>query len=604
MPGIAVTIDWSGAPVTHDAAATLQRQGALAFLQQTADAKQPLTSACGHYTLVSDARIDNRPELLKQLDHSLLPPHPSDAEIILAAYRQWDAQCPLHLIGDFAFVLWDNRRNTLFAARDVMNMRTLSYTQAGSTLYIATSGSQLLQQRAVKAEISRYALACWLGGWPDPHISMFEGVQLLPAGHSLLADANGIKTSRYWGVDPTFKIRHRAIADYEEQLREILTRSVSDRMRSTATTIAMQMSGGMDSTSVTALARALAEKSDKEIAVISHTYKQSASCDESDRIGEMQQHLGLQKIHYLAAEQHLALDFRELYAPTLENPGTVCSPRYLDEMRLLKEIGADVLLTGSGGDEMSWGHSLTYSRRLLRGDLKAIKEAVTGCRELQLPLLNTLLRLFVTPLIPTPIKQALRTALGRPASATLPGWIPKPTQALLEQEKSPHPDTTHFTNPALQARYRAWMNSSTINSVRSYHEAATAFDIEVRHPFFDRRLLEFSFAIPDDLWLRDNYPKWLLRRSMTGLLPESVCWNRKKIIFDTFFGQIIRDQQETIRTILSDTRLQEMGLVDNQALLKVFETVVRNPAVSLNVNLLYALMAQIWFQKHATVFGH
>ncbi len=622
MSGIAAIIDWRGATLSADVVDTFTRslpdnstthiQGPLAFSQQLNHsaplsplAAAPLLSACGQYLLICDARIDNRPELLQQLHTTPLSAQPTDAELILAAYRQWGQHCPAHLIGDFAFALWDREKRTLFAARDVMNMRTLSYTQVGDAIYIATDGSQLLQQRAVTAQLNRYALACWLSGWPDPHRSMFEGIELLPAAHSLLADANSIRIQRYWQLDPSFTIRHPTIGDYEAQLTAILTRNVSDRMGSTATTIATQMSGGMDSTSVTALAKQLTESTPQQLAVISHTYQKTASCDESDRIKEMQQHLDLPHIHYMAAEQHLALDFRELYAPTLDNPGTVCSPRYLDEMKLLKEIGADVLLTGSGGDEMTWGHSLTYSQRLRRGDLRAIQEAVSGCREMQLPLLNTLLHLFVTPLIPTPIKRGLRTALGRPASATLPSWMAEPARQMLMQNSNDTPDKNapRFTNPALQARYQAWTNTSTINSVRSYHQAAAGFGIEVRHPFFDRRLLEFSFAIPDDLWLRHNYPKWLLRRSMTGRLPDSVCWNKKKIIFDGFFGQIIRDQHHTVRAILSDTRLQEMGLINNQQLLGVFESVVKNPASSLNVNLLYALMAQIWFQKYAAVFG-
>ena len=74
-------------------------------------------------------------------------------------------------------------------------------------------------------------------------------------------------------------------------------------------------------------------------------------------------------------------------------------------------------------------------------------------------------------------------------------------------------------NPALQARYDALKWSSTINSVRSYGQAGAACGIDVRHPFFDTRLAEFSFAVPDELWIREGYPKWLLRRTMDGMLP-------------------------------------------------------------------------------------
>ena len=161
---------------------------------------------------------------------------------------------------------------------------------------------------------------------------------------------------------------------------------------------------------------------------------------------------------------------------------------------------------------------------------------------------------------------------------------------------------THFKNPALQARYEALRRNSTLNSVRSYQRAGASYGIDVRHPFFDRRLAEFSFAIPDDLWIRENRPKWLLRRVMDQHLPASVCWNKKKVIFDSFFGNILRTQAGNIRNILSDTRLQEMGLVDNKRLLAAFDASVNSPQASLNVDLLYALLTQIWFQKYARYF--
>ncbi|VAW85172.1 Asparagine synthetase [glutamine-hydrolyzing] [hydrothermal vent metagenome] len=557
------------------------------------------------FILICDARIDNRHELLDQIRHSIsVSEPPTDANIILAAYRKWGTQCPAHLIGDFAFVIWDNHKKSVFASRDAMNMRTLSYNLTGNTLYIATEGAQLLQSHAINTEINKHALASWLSGWPDPNASMFKNIHLLPAGHYMLASADSIKIECYWKLDPEYKIHHNSTVDYEDQLRGILSRSVNDRMQSTKGVIASQMSGGMDSTSVTALANYQARKTHKEIAVISHTYKTISSCDESEKIKEMLLHLDLNNAHYMPAEQHSALDFRELYPPSIENPGTVNSPRYTDEMNLIKSLGADVLLTGSGGDEMTWGHSLTYSHRLLRGDLKAIQEVICGCKELQLPLLSTLLHLFITPLFPQRFKQNIRKLRGKPPASNIPLWIPHATRQLLEQEKNNMSNSVHFDSAALQARYDAWKNSSTINSVRSYHQSGEAFGIEVRHPFFDRRLLEFSFAIPEDLWIRENYPKWLLRRSMAGLLPNSVCWNKHKVIFDGFFSQIIRSQKEIIQKILSDKRLEDMGLVDNKKLLNAFDAVMKNQKSSLNVDLLYALMAQIWFQRHAKRLGH
>jgi asparagine synthase (glutamine-hydrolysing) len=557
----------------------------------------PTATSDRRLILVSDARIDNREELLDQLwtslDNSIIV---SDSDLILAAYIKWGKSCPEHLIGDFAFAIWDSTKAVLFAARDGMNMRTLYYLHTAYGLCLASEEEQLLNHPAMTPQPSELGLAGWLSGWPDPMISMFDGVDVLPPGHSLTADANSTTIRKFWDIDPEKQIRYRQLQDYEAHLHELLCRAVEDRLHSSSEVVVTQMSGGMDSTTVTALAKQAAEKQCKKLLVLSHSYHSTSCCDETQRIHAMLKHLCIDDFHFLPAEQHTDLDFQTLYPPIRDCPGTVLSPRYIDEMTIIKAAGAQVLLTGSGGDEMTWGHSLTYSQRLLSGELKVIWEVISGCREMQLPLLRSLRQLFVNPFMPS----CLKRALGRsPGSFKLPDWVPKTAiHRLGLQERLLAPSNTHFHNPALQARYEALKRTSTLNSVRSYARTGAEHGIDVRHPFFDTRIAEFSFAIPDDLWIREGYPKWLLRKTMDSVLPNSVCWNRHKVIFDSFFSELIRKQPDNIRGILSDTRLQEMGLLDNRKLLAAYNAVINGTQASLNVDLLYALMTQVWYQKY------
>ncbi|MCB1843996.1 MAG: hypothetical protein KDI09_13615 [Halioglobus sp.] len=558
----------------------------------------PLLAAGGHQALVCDARIDNRKELLAALAPAT-GQAATDAELILAAYHKWGRHCPEQLVGDFAFALWDAQKATLLAACDGMNMRTLSYMQTSGGVCLASEGQQLLQHQQCTPRYNKLALAGWISGRPDPRLSMFESVEKLPPGHALVATASGVATRQFWDIDPQRQIRYPNIQDYQEHLRALLQRAVADRMRTPQHIVATQMSGGMDSTTITALAGQVAAAEQKELLVISHSYRSLESCDETDLIKETLAHLKLENSRLLAAEEHIGLPYRDLYPPALENPGTVLSPRYADEMALLKEAGASVLLTGSGGDEMAWGHSLTYSRRLLRGNLAVVPEVLSGAREMQLPLLRTLRQLFVNPFIPA----WLRNVLGRRANtAPLPEWVPQTAiERLNLHERFAGSSATRFSNPALQARYDALQWSSTINSVRSYGAVAEQYGIEVRHPFFDTRLAEFSFAIPDDLWLRQGYPKWLLRKTMHGVLPDAVCWNRQKVVFDAFFAGLLRDHAAEIRLILADRQLQDMGLLDTDKLLESFDRVVAGRQ-GFSVDLLYALMVQVWVKDISQLF--
>ncbi len=534
----------------------------------------------GKARLVGRVRIDNGPELRTALGRKA----GEDAELVLAAWERWGAACPAHLVGDFAFVLWDEAQRVLLAARDGLGMATLCYCRTGGRLLLAGDLEQLLPETERKPDL--LSLAGWLSGWPDPHRSLFQGIEVLPPGHALVADEKGVRTQRFWQVPPGRRLRYRQTDEYAEHLSQLLSRAVADRLRTPAPLVASQMSGGLDSTTVTALAAAAGKR---ELLVISHAYGETAACDEQPLIDAMREHLGLSRCVTLPAERFLSLDYPALYPPATESPGTVLSPRYREEVALLAQAGARVLLTGSGGDEVTWGHALNYLQRLKRGELGVVAEVVRGCREQGLPLAGTLRGLFLAPLMPAWLQQARGRAADR-----LPPWIPTAARRRLELERRLlEPSPAGFADPAREARFQALHRTATYNAVRSWERVAREFDVAVRHPFFDTRLVEFSFAVPDHLWNREGYPKWLLRRAMNGRLPESVCWNRKKVVFDDFFIRVIRRHPEQVRKLLSHPWLEEQGLLDRKALLTAYDETIAGKR-PFNVDLLYALMTQVW----------
>jgi len=534
---------------------------------------------------VCEARLDNRPELVKALK---CDPAMADGDLILAAYHRWGTACLSRLVGDFAFVLWDERHHRLLAARDPMNMRPLAWRQRGKRLWLASDTEQLLPLLGASPAFDRVALAGWAGGWPDPNLSLFEEVELLPPGQALVAENGDLSLREFWRLEPQHRIRYANVADYEAHFRELLDRAVADRLRSPAPLVATQMSGGMDSTSVTALAA----RHGKELLVISHAYEKRSACDERPLIEETLRHLRLQNHRYLETERYLSLPYEELYPPVVESPGTVRSPRYREELSLVREEGARVLLTGSGGDELTWGHALTYAQRLKGGELGVVAEVVRGCRRLELPVGRTLRQLFLAPLLPASVSRLLGRG-GR--ERRLPSWIVKE----VAREAEPRlfaPLPVRFDSPALQARYEALMRSSTFHSVRSHYRVAREVGVEVRHPFFDTRLVAFSFAVPESLWNREGYPKWLLRRAMQRRLPAGVCWNRNKVIFDDFFGGLIRRQADRLRPLLARSRLADLELVETAPLLALFDAVVKGSR-PFTVDLLYALMTEVWLRN-------
>jgi asparagine synthase (glutamine-hydrolysing) len=127
--------------------------------------------------------------------------------------------------------------------------------------------------------------------------------------------------------------------------------------------------------------------------------------------------------------------------------------------------------------------------------------------------------------------------------------------------------------------------------------------VEARHPFLDRRLAEFVFAAPLELWVRDQWPKWLLRRATEGLLPESVRWRRDKTIFSSYYTAGLDRNRAWVRDVLSDPVLQDHGCVDNAALLAhVRSALIDGRQKALN-SITWPLATQVWFQHCRRTLG-
>ena len=144
---------------------------------------QPLCSADGMLCLTADARVDNRDELYSTLTASghLQGKDATDADLILAAYRCWGEACPEHIIGDFAFAVWDGRDQKLFCARDPFGIKPLHYSQVGQVLCVASEAQQILQHPGVSRRLDEAAMADYLvDNCDDEERTMFLDVRRVP----------------------------------------------------------------------------------------------------------------------------------------------------------------------------------------------------------------------------------------------------------------------------------------------------------------------------------------------------------------------------------------------------------------------------------------
>jgi asparagine synthase (glutamine-hydrolysing) len=210
--------------------------------------------------IVADARVDARKDLLSALaresaEHAAASTDASDAELILRAYLAWGEECVQHLLGDFAFVIWDSSRRRLFAARDQLGVKPLFYAETGGALLVSNTLDCLRQQPAVSDRLNDLAIADFLlfDMIQEPSASAFQDIRRLPAAHTLTFHDGRISVCRYWNLPVTTPVRYRRAAEYVEHFRELLDAAVSDRLR--GGNAGMLMSGGLDSPTVAASAK-------------------------------------------------------------------------------------------------------------------------------------------------------------------------------------------------------------------------------------------------------------------------------------------------------------------------------------------------------------
>ncbi len=407
--------------------------------------------------IFANARIDARDEPLP------------DADLILNAYEKWGDDCVKHLLGDFAFAIWDDRRQRLFCARDHFGVKPFFYTHTRDSFCF----SSRLNELKVSTTLNEIAIGDYLlfGVNQDQSTTVFKDIQRLPPGHTLVVENNQIRIQRYWTPSLPSEIRFRNPHSYVERFSELLSQAVKDRLRSDR--VAVSMSGGLDSTSLAAVAREHAK-----VAGFAVVYDTLIPDQERHYSTLAAGHLGIPVTH-LSADRYSLFDGEmDQPEPFLISPLT---GQFNDLLRLC-ETFSPVALTGYDGDSFMHEPQVklrTRIGRMLRKDdyhgffPEWIDEAFARRTNLR-----GRLRDF----------WAKREGGKRPAAIT--ALKSKTWTALFE----------------------------------GYDPGATKLNLELRHPLIDLRLLEYLLAIPHVPWCVEKH---ILRSAMKDKLPDAVL-NRHK----------------------------------------------------------------------------
>ncbi len=544
--------------------------------------QQPLQSHDGTVCLTADARVDNRKELIRTLTSSehLTGRDPTDADLILAAYRHWGEECADHIIGDFAFAVWDAARQKLFCARDAVGARLFHYSFEGQTFRFGTDVRQILADERVRRDLDGYAIADFLTlNFRYQARSMFASVQKLLPGHCMVLDENGPRGWRYWNPDRNLPIRYQSDEEYVEHFREIFFRCVADRMRSINGAVAIMTSGGVDSSSIAAVAQHLyvQGKTTTQPVAYHEIFDTLKDCDEREYSLTLPTETGIE-FHEIQTEEFSPLGDVFVYPSALDNPTLSYDSLTHHVMQKARTRGCNVIMTGFGGDSLfdaaKWQHfEIARSGRLWRLWPWLVAVHAQGYSW------GSALRSHVMhPLLPMRFRYLLDKWRGAWTFPHVPVWVhpdlieTTQTSARLYQRSYPR----RYRSGVRQVQYEHIIGLAQQGvAIEQFVVYAAECSLDMCHPLLDRRLADFVLATPLRL---GAYPgaentKWILRQSTVGILPEKIRCRPNKIGWDAYNDYMFCKQiKERLHNLFSHTKMNEARLVDDRILLNEFDS--------------------------------
>jgi len=524
----------------------------------------PLTVENGAYTITADARVDNREELIATLWDEPPIDTPADSELILAAYRRWGDSCPLRILGDFAFAIWDRRGRTMFCACDPMGVKGLYYHLSPQALSFASEIKALFVLDGVPRKLNELRIAEYLATlFEDRSGTFFQDILRLPAAHTLHVTPWTFQLRQYWSLDPQREIRLGSDDDYTQAFRELFLKAVRCRTRSVFP-VGAALSGGLDSSSV-ACAAAQVRKPDADPL---HTFSlifpglPEGDLRQIDERPHMRCVLenGRFTPHFIEADRlspmwqiervHTHLD-QANNAPNLYLHWAMYDAAHQQGVRVFLD-GFDGDGTVSHGFERLTELAQSLQWFTLRREIRMLSQGhLAGIAPWRIAK-----EYCVKPLTPRWAFTAYNLLRGRtreawsenifiePGFRARTGIIQRARRLLRES------GDWSLTRTARQRHWNGLNQALYTYTLELADKASAAFGIEARYPFFDRRLMEFCLSLPAEQKLGHGWNRLIQRRAMQGVIPPEIQWRPQKgNLSPNFYLRLLDFERERLEDI-------------------------------------------------------
>jgi asparagine synthase (glutamine-hydrolysing) len=585
---------------------------------------QPVQSPNGD-RLVLDGRLDNRPELIHALH---LPPQQastwSDAHLLLAAYQRWGKACVDHLAGAFAFALWDAAHHRLVCARDPLGMRSFFYHWDGRHFYAASTLQALRRLNNLTFHLNdEYVwdfLTTTFAGCFDSQATPFREVQRLPGGHVLIVDGSGLQVQRYWHPWELAPIRYVDDREYATHYRRVFETVVAAQCRA-AGPVGVALSGGLDSSSVLCVALEMAQAG-RIPAPDFHTFTLMFN-PALERVGGniVSKPLLDAVIAKTGVPHHplVAYDWLPMFEDIpyrgrvpQDEPYILPSRPYRNMGIKVKQARPDVkvMLTGLGADE-TMSTSLFFVADWLRAgrvrDAFQVVKHMAGASSYSHS--QIWFNLVLGGWGPRSLAYRLHERLGGKGGLALhfrfhfriPSWLPDGELLARRNLKRLRLIPDNFSGASARAAFERSVLLMGDN-VRLWDDQymGLAAGIEMRHPFYDRRLVEFVLRLPTEQKLgRAGRGKQVLRQAMVDTIPKMPKEAQADLGpgFVYVYRESLKQQWSALENLFRDSRVAQAGYIEPKTYLQELGAKRSGPGNATDIAVMSTLSLEFWLRE-------
>jgi len=522
------------------------------------------------YVILSDLRLDNRSQLIEELKIS--DESNSDDEILIKVFEKWGHDCSNHILGDFAFAIWNSSTQEVYCARDHFGVKPFYYYFDGKVFIFSSEISAILSQSDLNFSIDQQYIADALSiVKSENNRTTYSEIKKLPPAHYLILKNNQLEVREYWklSIQKELQFDEQQIL---EQFKNVLIEAVECRITKDAKTGA-ELSGGIDSSAVVAIASQFCK-----VKTFSHIMpdfllgKIHPFSDEREFIHLLTDYCEIQDKLFITSENNRLLDTLHQNVQDFQHLEQQNFSTFSDHLYIkVQQESVSVLLSGFGGDEAISSKSESYQNELAQSGLwNELKQDFQEQKQSQFNGLIKLVKYFLKTKCTRIYNSIALIKSGKDL------WKGKFKKLALNNEFSERMKIKERYFFKFRKNYKLTLQEKNIERICHPHvsqrleycsTATRKFGIEYRYPLIDKRLVEFYLSMPIRLKARNGINRYAIRKAIEEFVPEKIFKRNDKsgTAIPTVFMRLLNDREKIAAIIIrskSNTKITKYIDID------------------------------------------